>query len=105
MLEALVKQGYRPTQAYLFGSVAKGAQHAHSDIDLAVWDSRFTGCLTVDYEPVKHILSQFPLIELHTFSPNDDENTNLWAAEIKRHGVQLDLSGIHRHPIMEAQTG
>jgi predicted nucleotidyltransferase len=56
LLEALSALGYHPTQAFLFGSVANGQQHDYSDIDLALWDERFTGCLTIDYEPIKHVL-------------------------------------------------
>ena len=36
---------------------------------------RFFGCLTIDYEPIKHLLTKFPLIELHTFAASDDEST------------------------------
>ncbi len=98
LLEALKQEGYQPAKAYLFGSVAKGNQHAHSDIDLAVWDSRFCGCLTIDYEPIKHILSRFPLVEMHTFSSSEDETTNPWITEILSHGIRLDLRSNH-HPL------
>ncbi|MCF8245462.1 MAG: nucleotidyltransferase domain-containing protein [Saprospiraceae bacterium] len=96
LLNDLVEQGYQPMQACLFGSVAGGTQHAHSDIDLAVWDSRFTGCLTIDYEPIKHLLSRYPLIELHTFSPTDDQDSNPWVAEILAHGIPLDMRKVNR---------
>ena len=101
LLGDLVELGYKPTQAYLFGSVATGQQHAHSDIDLAVWDNRFTGCLTIDYEPIKHILSRYPLIELHTFS-TDDGQSNPWVAEILSHGIPLDLQNIYRKKALVA---
>ena len=91
LLEALAGLGYRPTQVYLFGSVSTGTQHEHSDIDLAIWDERFSGCLTIDYEPIKHILTRFPLIELHTFSPSDDENSHPWAKEIIKKGIPIHL--------------
>jgi predicted nucleotidyltransferase len=86
--------GYRPKQAMLFGSVAKGGQHRYSDIDLALWDDRFTGCLTIDYEPIKRILTQFPLIELHTFPAGEDATSNPFIAEIMKTGVRVDLSEI-----------
>jgi predicted nucleotidyltransferase len=87
LLEALSGLGYSPTRAYLFGSVATGTPHEYSDIDLALSDERFSGCLTIDYEPIKHVLTQFPLIELHTFSIFDDENTHPWAKEIIKKGI------------------
>ena len=99
LLADLVEQGYQPTKACLFGSVATGTQHAYSDIDLAVWDGRFTGCLTIDYEPIKRILSQYPLIELHTFSSTDDKKSNPWAAEILAHGIPLDIKMVRRKKI------
>lgn len=92
LLEALALLGYHPTKGYLFGSVASGQQHEYSDIDLALWDERFSGCLTIDYEPIKHVLSRFPLIELHTFAASDDENGHPWAKEIAAHGVPLKLT-------------
>jgi uncharacterized protein len=92
LLLQLAAVGYRPTQAFLFGSVAKGNQHQYSDIDLALWDDRFAGCLTIDYEPIKRILTQFTHIELHTFAANDDEFSNPFIGEIKRHGVLVDVS-------------
>ncbi|MDX2247313.1 MAG: nucleotidyltransferase domain-containing protein [Bacteroidia bacterium] len=90
LIALLSGQGYRPTQAYLFGSVAKGTQHAWSDIDLALWDEKFTGSLAQDYEPIKRILTRFPLIELHTFPSAEDETINPFIAEIRRTGISLD---------------
>jgi predicted nucleotidyltransferase len=49
LLTELRTVGYAPTRAVLFGSVAKGRAHAYSDIDVAVWDERFTGCAPIDY--------------------------------------------------------
>ncbi|MFN0036857.1 MAG: nucleotidyltransferase domain-containing protein [Saprospiraceae bacterium] len=94
LLEALSGLGYRPTRACLFGSVATGRQHECSDIDLALWDERFSGCLTIDYEPIKHILTRFPLIELHTFAASDDESTHPWAKEIIKKGLPIDLGDL-----------
>lgn len=92
LLEALALLGYRPTQAYLFGSVATGHQHEHSDIDLALWDERFSGCLMIDYEPIKHLLTKFPLIELHTFAASDDASTHPWVKEIIKIGIPIDVT-------------
>jgi predicted nucleotidyltransferase len=91
LVKELILAGYDPARVYLFGSIVTGRQHEYSDIDVAVWDERFTGCLTIDYEPIKHILSQFPLIELHTFSIDDDENNHPWAREIIQNGIPVDL--------------
>ena len=78
-------------------SGANGTQHPHSDIDLALWDDKFTGSLTVDYEPIKRILTRFPLIELHTFPSDEDKFSNPFIAEIIKTGILLDglLSSDH----------
>ncbi len=44
LIEDLCENGYNPSRVILFGSVAKGKAHAHSDIDVAIWDEKFTGC-------------------------------------------------------------
>ena len=100
LIEALSVLGYNPVKAYLFGSIATGKQHEYSDIDLALWDERFSGCLTIDYEPIKHILTRFPQIELHTFAASDDELTHPWAKEIIRNGIAIDLG----HSVLQASA-
>lgn len=79
--------GYSPTRVVLFGSYAKGKPNELSDIDLAVWDKKFTGCGTADIEPIASIVSKYPLLELHPFSEEDTENNNPFVKEILTHGV------------------
>jgi len=79
--------GYSPSRVVLFGSYAKGKPHEFSDIDLAVWDKKFTGCGTVDIEPIASIVSKYPLLELHPFSLEDTESNNPFVKEILRQGV------------------
>lgn len=79
--------GYAPSKVVLFGSYAKGRPHEMSDIDLAVWDKKFTGCGTVDIEPIAAIISKYPLLELHPFSEEDTESNNPFVKEILKYGV------------------
>ncbi|MBX2915137.1 MAG: nucleotidyltransferase domain-containing protein [Cyclobacteriaceae bacterium] len=79
--------GYMPYRVVLFGSYAKGKPHAHSNIDLAVWDQKFTGCSTIDIEPIASIVSKYPLLELHPFSLDDTEYNNPFVKEILKQGV------------------
>lgn len=81
--------GYRPQKAILFGSFAKGNYHVHSDIDLAIWDSNFTGCKADDYEPIARLLSKHFRIELHTFSLDETEHDNPFIGEITKTGIVL----------------
>lgn len=92
LLEDLSEAGYQPTEAWLFGSVATGKQHEHSDVDLALWDEDFTGCLSIDYEPIKRILTKYPRLEVHTFHAGEDEKSNPFIGEIKKTGFRLNLS-------------
>lgn len=56
----------------LFGSYASGKTTDQSDIDVAVWAKGFTGARSFDIENVAHIISKYPLVELHTFSADDE---------------------------------
>lgn len=86
-VEDLRRVGYSPSRVILFGSYAKGKPHEYSDIDLAVWDKKFTGCGTVDIEPIASIVSKYPLLELHPFSEEDTEDNNPFVKEILRDGI------------------
>ncbi|MEK6781559.1 MAG: nucleotidyltransferase domain-containing protein [Bacteroidota bacterium] len=81
--------GYSPSRVVLFGSYAKGKPHEMSDIDLAVWDKKFTGCGTIDIEPIASIVSKYPLLEFHPFSEDDTESNNSFVKEILRNGVNV----------------
>ncbi len=80
---------YNPTQAWLFGSVASGHIHPYSDIDLAIWDNKFTGVLHLDGEKIKHLLLRYKLIELHSFPASTTENDDPFIGEIKRTGEKV----------------
>lgn len=89
-LEALTKEyGYHHSKVMIFGSVAKGNTHSNSDIDVAMWDSRFTGCRPIDCESIAPLLHRFPLIELHSFEENETADDQPFIAEILNHGVDL----------------
>ncbi|MDL5048761.1 nucleotidyltransferase domain-containing protein [Oscillatoria amoena NRMC-F 0135] len=91
-LAELKKRGFKPTKAILFGSYAKGTPHEHSDIDLAVWDDQFTGCLPIDIEQLHDVKRKFhPLLEIHTFHSSESEDTNPFIAEILKNGVAVRI--------------
>jgi predicted nucleotidyltransferase len=93
LLADLQRAGYRPTRAILFGSVAKGRAHRYSDIDLAVWDDRFTGCAPIDYEPILPLLRNYPGVELHTYHASETRADNPFIEEIEKDGIELDIVG------------
>src|SRR5439155_1288734 len=82
----LKTSGYSPDKVILFGSYAYGKPHELSDIDLAVWDKKFSGCGTLDVEPIASIISKYPQLELHPFSLDDTEESNPFVGEIIKKG-------------------
>ncbi len=89
LINELRRNGYRASKAALFGSFVDGKAHEHSDIDLALWDEKFTGCLSIDYEPIKHILRKFDRIELHTFNENETSENNPFIKVIEKKCIKL----------------
>src|SRR5437870_3938136 len=88
----LKKQGFSPNRAILFGSYAKGIAHEHSDIDLAVWDDRFSGCLPADIELIIPAKKKFhPLLEVQTFHSSENKSTNPFIGEIERTGITIPV--------------
>jgi predicted nucleotidyltransferase len=89
LITELRQKGYHVSKAILFGSTVNGNIHKDSDIDLAIWDSKFTGCLSVDYEPIKAILSKYFTVELHTFPEEETIDNNPFVREIHKKGELL----------------
>ena len=86
-ISELINADYSPDEVFLFGSYAKGNPHKFSDIDVAVWDQKFSGCLPLDIENIKSILSRFSSIELHTFNSEDKDSP--FINEIKTNGIRI----------------
>ena len=81
--------GYNPTQAWLFGSVVSGKTHEYSDIDLALWDSKFTGCGAIDVEKIVMLMLKYKLIELHSYPSNITEDEDPFIEVIKKTGEKI----------------
>ncbi len=92
LVSDLRDSGYNPSRAVLFGSVAKQRAHRFSDIDVAIWDSKFIGCAPFDYEPILKILRPYTCLELHTFNSSETAESNPFIGEIDKHGLEIDLS-------------
>jgi predicted nucleotidyltransferase len=87
----LIKLGYNPQQAYLFGSTVDGTINEYSDIDLALWDKKFTGIIHQDVEALKLLFRNYKTIELHSFNDKTTEETNPFIEIIKKTGIQLPV--------------
>ena len=86
LVKDLMVAGLKPSKVILFGSYASGKATNQSDIDVAVWAKGFTGARCLDIEKVAHIISKYPLMELHTFSESDFDEENPFAEEILKTG-------------------
>ncbi len=87
----LKSKGYNPSKVVLFGSYAKGRPHEHSDIDLAVWDEKFTGCIPLDVESLIKLKVKFPsLLELHTYHSSETTESDPFIGEIEKHGILIN---------------
>lgn len=83
--------GFNPSRAILFGSVAKGSTHSLSDIDVALWDRKFTGARPLDYEVLVKFLRNYPRMELHTFQEGETADDNPFIREIEKNGIEIEL--------------
>ena len=92
LIEDLCENGYNPSRVILFGSVAKGKAHAHSDIDVAIWDERFTGCRPIDIEAIVKILHSYPRVEVHTYPAGETGKDNPFIKEIEKRGIEISLA-------------
>ncbi|HNP95570.1 MAG TPA: nucleotidyltransferase domain-containing protein [Cyclobacteriaceae bacterium] len=92
-IKVLRMHGLNPTKAILFGSYAKGRPRADSDIDLAIWDKEFTGCMAEDIEKLvfQYRIKTPPLLEIHTFNASEDEVSNPFIEEILKAGIVIDI--------------
>ncbi len=91
LLEDMKAFGYSPTRAVLFGSVAKSKNHKLSDIDVAVWDNKFSGCLPIDYEELAKVLHRNPRVEVHTFHTSENGVNNPFISEIEKSGIEISV--------------
>jgi predicted nucleotidyltransferase len=91
LVKDLRSGGFNPSRAILFGSVAKGRTHSLSDIDVALWDEKFTGCTPMDYEHLVKFLRNYSRMELHTFHVSETAQDNPFIAEIEKHGIEIEI--------------
>ena len=73
----------------LFGSIVKGKARKHSDINVAIWDNKFTGSRPADIEKIISIKVKYPGLELHTFHSSDTKETNPFIGEILKRGIPI----------------
>ncbi len=91
LISDLYSHGYNPQRVILFGSVAKGKSHADSDLDVAIWDEKFTGCRPIDLEAIVKILHRYPRVEVHPYPADETASSNPFIKEIEKGGIEIPL--------------
>ena len=78
------------SDAYLFGSYAKGHPGKWSDIDLALVSPQFKGVRFYDFKVLLPKLRGYPsLIEIHPFKKEDFNLQDLFVREIVKNGIKI----------------
>ena len=89
-LTALENQGVRITQAFVFGSWAKGSAGTWSDIDLAVVSPQFNSWSAKNNLLAKAMRGDFAMVEAHGFHPKKfNPSKNPVVNEITAHGIKI----------------
>jgi uncharacterized protein len=82
-------QKYTIEKAYLYGSYAKGTNHADSDIDLAIVIPSISDIIDVQIDLMQMRKDEELLIEPHPFRKEDFTVNNPVVAEILSNGIEL----------------
>ena len=77
-------------KAYLFGSYAKGAEQADSDIDIAVVVGKMDNFFSIQLQLMRLRRKIDMRIEPHPILDRDFNNQNPFAYEIQLTGIELD---------------
>lgn len=86
---SLVSSKFQIDNVFLFGSYAKGTQHADSDIDLAFIFKSTDDIIDMQIELMMMRTDDELMIEPHPFSLSDFEPSNPMASEIIKNGIEL----------------
>lgn len=88
----LERNGIKIREAIVFGSFVKGTAKEWSDIDIALVSPDFTGDRFEDRRRIVPLRRKIDnRIEPLPFRPEDFDNGGMFAEEIKKTGMKLDL--------------
>jgi len=91
-IRELEKNGFKITEAFLFGSYARGTAHEWSDIDIALVSPDFTGDRFKDSLKIIPFRRDIDIrIEPMPFRPKDFRDDPVMAEEIKQTGKRITL--------------
>ena len=86
----IVNCKYPVENVILFGSFAKGTNHADSDIDLAIIFKSIDDIIDLQIELMKMRTDNDLLIEPHPFSVSDFNQSNPVVSEILKNGIEIE---------------
>ena len=81
---------YAIEKAYLYGSYAKGTNHAQSDIDLAIVLNSGSDIIDLQVDLMQMRTDDHLMIEPHPFRKEDFNINNPVVAEILKEGIEID---------------
>ena len=84
-----IRTKYRIENVILFGSYAKGTNHADSDIDLAIIFKSIDDIIDMQIELMKMRTDDDLMIEPHPFSLSDFQPSNPVVSEILKTGIEI----------------
>jgi predicted nucleotidyltransferase len=88
-LEAMRLAGYKVKTAFLFGSAARGAAGADSDIDVAVILDGISNSFDTQVELMKLRRGIDLRLEPHPFASQDEDDPSGFLAEVMRGGIRV----------------
>lgn len=84
-----VSKKYQIENAILFGSYAKGTNHADSDIDIAIILKKVDDIIDLQIELMCLRSDEDLMIEPHPFAKSDFKISNPVVAEILKNGIEI----------------
>ena len=87
-----IQVNYKVSQAFLFGSYAKGTNHSESDIDIALIINNVPDIIDAQIDLMKFRRGFDLRIEPHPFMLKDFTNSNPVVSEIIKYGIALKLN-------------
>jgi len=91
-----VSKRYELTQAFVFGSYAKGNYYADSDIDVAVVLKNVNNLFDAQVDLLRLRNDEDLHIEPHTFRDTDFDTDDPFVYEILQKGVELKIDEIQK---------
>ena len=82
---------YQLTQAFVFGSYAKGNYNTHSDIDVAVVLKNVDNLFDAQVDALRLRNGKELMIEPHTFRDTDFDTDDPFVFEIAQGGIKLQI--------------